>query len=267
VITGGKEIRTMSPAVSMPLGEFIGRHHEEIIGEFSTFARTLMPPGSEMTEFDLRDHAKEMLTAITQDLNTAQSGEQQSEKSKGRGSANVMIASGRLHAEARIEHGFAPGQMLAEFRALRASVLRLYERSGNTDIAGVTRFNESIDEVMTESMTRYAAKTDLYRDQFVGILSHDLRSPLSAITAGAALLAASANEDQRQARVAGRILSSAHRMERMIGDLLDLTRTRLGGGIPLKCVETDLQQLCTEALLEVQAAHPEAVSTSAQSAM
>jgi hypothetical protein len=34
-------------------------------------------------------------------------------------------------------------------------------------------------------MTRYSAQTDLYRDQFIGILSHDLRSPLGAITAGA----------------------------------------------------------------------------------
>jgi signal transduction histidine kinase len=170
-----------------------------------------------------------------------------------------MAMSGRLHAEERIAHGFTPGQVLAEFRALRASVLRLYERSGQTDLQGVTRFNEAIDEVLTESMTRYSAKTDLYRDQFIGILSHDLRNPLSAITAGAALLAASANEDHRQARVAARILNSAQRMERMIADLLDLTRTRLGGAIPLQRVPTDLQQLCEEVLLEVQAARPGAV--------
>ena len=243
----------------MPLGEFIRQHHDEIVGEFSAFARTLIPLGSDMTETDLRDHAKDMLTAIAQDLKTEQSAEEQSDKSQGHGAANVMEASGRLHAEGRIDHGFTPGQVLAEFRALRASVLRLYEHSGHTDIAGVTRFNEAIDEVLTESITRYAARTDLYRDQFIGILSHDLRSPLSAITAGAAFLAASVNDDQRQARVAGRILNSAQRMERMIADLLDLTRTRLGGVIPLKLARLDLQQLCDEVLLEVQAAHPDAV--------
>jgi signal transduction histidine kinase len=243
----------------MSLGEFIDHHHDEIVGEFSAFARTLIPPGLGMTETELRDHAKEMLTAIAQDLKTEQTADEQSEKSKGHGAAKVMAASGRLHADARIEHGFTPGQVLAEFRALRASVLRLYERSGHTDISGVTRFNEAIDEVLTESVTRYAAKTDLYRDQFIGILSHDLRSPLSAITAGAGLLAASANNDQRQARVAARIINSAQRMERMISDLLDLTRTRLGGAIPLNRVRSDLRQLCEEVLLEVQAGHPEAV--------
>jgi signal transduction histidine kinase len=249
---------TMPGTSSIPLRDFIDRHHDEIIGAFSGFARTLMPTGSDPTETDLRDHAKEMLTAIGRDLRTAQSIEERSEKSEGHGSANVMARSGGRHAEGRIQHGFTPGQVLAELRALRASVLRLYERSGSTDIAGVARFNEAIDEVVTESMTRYAAKTELYRDQFIGILSHDLRSPLSAITAGGALLAASVH-DPRQARVAARILNSAQRMERMIADLLDLTRTRLGGAIPLNPVRTDLRQLCEEVLLEVQAAHPAAV--------
>ena len=158
-----------------------------------------------------------------------------------------------------LHHGFTLVQVLAEFRALRASVLRLYELSGEADLAGVRRFNEAIDEALTESVTRYSAQTDLYRDQFVGILSHDLRSPLGAITAGAALLAHAAADDQRQARVAARILNSAQRMARMIADLLDLTRTRLGGVIPLKAVRTDLQSVCEEVVLEVQASHPDAV--------
>ena len=241
------------------LCDFIERHHTEIIGEFSAFARTLMPGRSDMSERDFRDHAKEMLTAIVRDMYTEQSVDEQSAKSMGSGEAHVMEASGRLHAEGRIHHGFSPAQVLAEFRALRASVLRLYELTGHTDLAGVRRFNEAIDEALTESITVHAAKTDLYRDQFVGVLSHDLRSPLSAITAGAALLAASADADQRQARVAARILNSAQRMARMIADLLDLTRTRLGGEIPLKRALTDLEQVCHEVVLEIQASRSDAL--------
>ena len=59
--------------------------------------------------------------------------------------------------------------LLAEFRALRASVLRLYERRGDVpDLAGIRRFNESIDEALMESMTRYGIMTDLYRDHSSG---------------------------------------------------------------------------------------------------
>jgi signal transduction histidine kinase len=249
----------MSRREAETLSDFIERHHSEIIGEFSAFARALMPGRSDMSERDFQDHAKQMLTAIAQDMNTEQSVDEQSAKAKGMGSAHGMVASGRLHAEGRSHHRFTPAQVLAEFRALRASVLRLYELAGHTDLAGVRRFNEAIDEALTESVTVHAAKTDLYRDQFIGVLSHDLRSPLSAITAGAALLAASADADQRQGRVAARILNSAQRMERMIGDLLDLTRTRLGGEIPLNRTRTDLEQVCQEVVLEIQASHSDAI--------
>jgi hypothetical protein len=58
----------------MSLNGFIRAHHEEIISEFARFARTLMPPGPEMTEAELRDHAEEILTAVVQDRATCSCG-------------------------------------------------------------------------------------------------------------------------------------------------------------------------------------------------
>ena len=49
---------------AMSLAEFIRTHHEEIIRAFSAFAQTLMPPGAEMTEAELRDYAKQHLAAF-----------------------------------------------------------------------------------------------------------------------------------------------------------------------------------------------------------
>ena len=242
----------------MSLRAFIHHHHEEIVSEFAVFARTLMPPGIDMTEVELRDHAAEILTAVVQDINTPQTGEEQSLKSRGRGSANMMEASGKLHADDRIQHGFTFRAVLAEFRALRATVLRLYAQSGASDLSDVQRFNEAIDEALTESMDRFAIQTDLFRDQFIGVLSHDLRTPLGAITAGAALLALPDDSPQRRSRVVSRIMNSAQRMERMIGDLLDLTRTRLGGSMPLKRQPVDLQQVCEEVIMEIGAGQPDA---------
>ena len=91
-------------------------------------------------------------------------------------------------------------------------------------------------------MERFAEKTDLFRNQFIGVLSHDLRGPLGAVIAGAALLAVPEDNPQRRGRVVTRVMRSAQRMERMIGDLLDLTHARLGGTIPLKRRQADLQQ-------------------------
>jgi signal transduction histidine kinase len=149
----------------MSLTEFIRGHHEEIIRDFAAYAKTLMPPGAEMTDAELRDHAKQMLTAVVEDMQLRQTPQEEHHKSQGRGSARTMEASGRLHAADRIAHGYTFQAVLAEFRALRASVLRLYEDTGASDLADVRRFNEAIDEALTESMQQFASETNLLREE------------------------------------------------------------------------------------------------------
>jgi signal transduction histidine kinase len=110
--------------------------------------------------------------------------------------------SGRLHADHRIAQGFDVNQVLAEFGALRASVLRLYAAGGGeADLHGVERFNEAMDEALAASVRRFSDQVALYKDQFVGVLSHDLRAPLSAITAGAALLTRTGEIEAQRVRV------------------------------------------------------------------
>ncbi len=107
----------------MSLPRFIRGHYEEIIREFAAYAKTLMPPGAAMTDAELRDHAKAMLKAVVEDMELRQTPEEAHHKSHGRGSARTQEASGRLHAADRIAHGYTFQAVLAEFRALRASVL------------------------------------------------------------------------------------------------------------------------------------------------
>ena len=70
------------PAAEQPksLSAFIQRSHSEIIDEFSAFARTLMPPDSPMSEAEMRDHCKNLLIAIAEDLDEEQTSHEQSEK-------------------------------------------------------------------------------------------------------------------------------------------------------------------------------------------
>jgi signal transduction histidine kinase len=217
----------------MSLSVFIRRHHPEIIGAFVGFAKTVMPQGVVRSDAELGDHVQEILTAIGHDLGTPQTLDEQSQNSQGRGVAHLMAASGTLHADVRIAHGFRREAVLAELRVLRATVLRLYVQHGESDLSELVRFNEAVDEAVTESMARFTARTEVLRDQLVGIISHDLRRPLAAITTGAALLAVPEDNPQRRARVTATIASSAQRMERMIGDLLDFTQVKLAGAIPI----------------------------------
>jgi PAS domain S-box-containing protein len=93
-------------------------------------------------------------------------------------------------------------------------------------------------------------RTVRFSEMFVGILGHDLRNPLSAITTAASLLARRAETD-KVSRPAARILSSAGRMARMIDQLLDFTRIRLGQGLPLSRSENDLAEVCRMAIDEL----------------
>jgi PAS domain S-box-containing protein len=92
---------------------------------------------------------------------------------------------------------------------------------------------------------------------FVGILGHDLRNPLSAVLAGAQILRHDLL-DARSARVLARIVSSGERMARMIEQLLDFTRARLGEGISVDRGSFDLAQLATEIVDECRSASPAA---------
>jgi two-component system sensor histidine kinase/response regulator len=91
-------------------------------------------------------------------------------------------------------------------------------------------------------------------ETFVGILGHDLRSPLSAIVAGTEILKYDLT-DERHQLVLQRMTSSTRRMREMIDQLLDLTRARLGGGVAISRVPVDARELVLRSIEELRIAH------------
>jgi sigma-B regulation protein RsbU (phosphoserine phosphatase) len=96
----------------------------------------------------------------------------------------------------------------------------------------------------------------LFAEQMVGIVSHDLRNPLSAIHMSSALLGMGAVPEQQRA-VLGRINRSVGRAERLITDLLDFTQARLGGGLAVERKSVDLHEVIAESVSELAVAFPE----------
>ena len=92
-------------------------------------------------------------------------------------------------------------------------------------------------------------------EMFTAVLGHDLRTPLSVITTSAWIVNARSEDPTVRAAVQ-RMVQSSRTMGRMIGDLLDLTRARLGGGIPVTREPCDLAAVARRALEECGAAHP-----------
>jgi signal transduction histidine kinase len=95
-----------------------------------------------------------------------------------------------------------------------------------------------------------------FRERFIGILGHDLRNPLNAIMLSARQLRRRGAMSPVQQQLAQRIEASAARMGNMISDILDLTRARLSGGIPLHLAPTSLPSVCRQVVEELTVAHP-----------
>lgn len=95
-----------------------------------------------------------------------------------------------------------------------------------------------------------------FREEFIGVVGHDLRNPLSAILTGGHLLLDQGRLTKSQMLVAQRIISSARRMNRMVDELVDFARGRLGSGIPISRNATDLRHVCQAVVDELHLTHP-----------
>jgi signal transduction histidine kinase len=244
------------------LSSFIRANIEEILTEWETFARSL-PVADAMDIVALRDHAKEMLGVIMADLEQPQSGREQADKAKGLSDAErraPLATAAQEHGAGRAGSGFTVEEMVAEFRALRASVIRLWSRrqneAGIAALEDMTRFNEAVDQAIAESIAQYATEVGQSKDRFLAILGHDLRTPLGAIiTSAQFMLDLDGLEEPHLALITG-IGDSARRMNQMVTDLLDFTRTRFGDDIPIERADTDLADVVRSVVTEISAQHP-----------
>jgi signal transduction histidine kinase len=149
-------------------------------------------------------------------------------------------------------------QIIAEYRALRSCVLRLWRTDDPESFAGgaaeIVRFAEAVDQNIGEAIPYYQEREIQYRDRFLGILGHDLRNPINAISLSASLLADDGlNEEQQQ--MAARIQRSTLRLDRVVTDILDFARGRLGSPIPLTLSPANLAALVREVVDEVRSTH------------
>jgi signal transduction histidine kinase len=124
---------------------------------------------------------------------------------------------------------------------------------------GVPLVVSILDDITDEHrLLEEREQTVRFVETFVGMLGHDLRAPLNAITMGAWLLEHQASPGARDEKRVRQIAASAKRMARMVDDLLDLTRVRLAGGVPVQRKTTDLVPVVAAVVGELQSAHPSA---------
>ncbi len=246
----------------MRLHEFIVLELDTILSQWEEFAATQTPAASHMSQLELRNHAEPILLAIARDLQTPQTREQQAEKAMGRApaSAGAPETAAQTHAVLRARIGFDICQLVAEYRALRASVLHLWLDQGHPDSSAlddVIRFNEAIDQALAESIGHFNGQVEQARNLLLGMLGHDMRSPLQAIQMTATQLAA-INAGDEVTHAASVLIRSGARMQALLDDLVDFNRTRLGLGIRVFPAEVDMAVLFAEEIEQLRAAYPRA---------
>jgi signal transduction histidine kinase len=250
-------------ALSVRLSAFINTHVEEILVEWEAFSRRRVPEGEWRSDAGLRDHLGELLNVISRDLETPRRTERARAEPEIelREKAHVETV-GEKHGAGRAEQGFTLAQTTAEFPLLRSCVMRLWLHSRTSvspdDIDDLARFNEAIDVALRTSVSQYVERIDRSKEMFLGILGHDLRNPISAIVMSAKLMLEMPDERHERRELAKRIVSIGERMHHMVGDLLDFTRSRLGGQIAIERHSADLAKTMREAADEFTTAHPDA---------
>jgi signal transduction histidine kinase len=244
----------------MRLSKFITENIEVILQEWEDFAVTLHPLNS-ANKTQLRDDAKDMLAAICLDLDSYQSAQESINKSKGNAPQVADDTAAESHAVDRMQAGFTVEELMAEYRALRASVLRLWQnrvkKANEFDLQDMLRFNEAIDQSITESITRFSAMVRDSQHVFLAILGHDVRNPLGAISMGTHLIMQDTTLPPRHLKVANQVLRSTQRVADIVSDLLDYSTSHLGGGIPVTLAEYNLSMECESVVQEMKLFHPE----------
>ena len=139
-----------------------------------------------------------------------------------------------------------------------ADTVLVKQREANEKLVSATMLAQDLmDEAETakehaEESERAHRVVAEFREMFIGILGHDLRNPLGTIGIAAGSLIQRGRLDEHDAEMAARIIRSSQRMSRMITQVLDLTRARLGGGLPIEPKPADLREICRNVVEEFE---------------
>jgi signal transduction histidine kinase len=243
----------------MRLSQFILENLEPLLQEWENFARSLSS-GRVMTIDALRNDAERMLRFVAADMETAQTRAQETAKAIGHGLALPpgQVSAAQEHGVTRAVERFSLIELVSEYRALRASVTRMWVDAVPVtaeSVAQLIRFNEAIDQILAEGVSKFTERMDRDADLFTASVGHDLSNPVNAISMSARALSGSRNLSETERSAAVRIEHAARRLRGMLIELRDFTRTRLGGLVHVEAEPCDVAAMVRNVVDELAAAY------------
>jgi signal transduction histidine kinase len=244
----------------MRLSRFIADNLEAILHQWEDFARSLSR-GRSLSIEALRDDAEQMLRFVAADMESEQTPQEEIAKANGRrpvAPPNAPSAA-QQHGVARAVERFSLVELVAEYRALRASVIRMWVDAvpvTKESVAQIVRFNEAIDQILAEGVAKFSARLDQEADLFTASIAHDLSNPLNAVAMSARRLVVSANLSSSDRVAVQRIERASERLTTMLEDLRDFTRIRLDGHLSLHRELCDVAELVRNVAAELEPVYP-----------
>jgi len=233
------------------LSTFIREQRDAIVREWMARAGNL-PSAQGLTPERLHDHLPTMLDRLSDAIERRDEGPRPLEDLP------------EQHGLLRFHDGYDLRQVVAEYRLLRHVISQMY--TDHADMSEEARaaseplivMHEAVDRAISEAVDQHAVERDRVRDRFIAMLGHDLREPLNTILfTENGQLSRAGDLDAATMRATARTVNAAKRMERMIADLLDFARGRLGGGISVVPERVDARALLNETVQDIAHTHPD----------
>lgn len=257
---------TMTPNAlpGCALADLLERRREAIIHRWAERVRADGVADETLSPSALRNSLPEFLTQVAAALRR-----QAPQAACEAAPATEYVA--REHGRQRYRVGFDLRNLVVEYNVLREVLFAVIDESGlPLHMADVRVVCAAFSKGIAEAVDQFARERDedvqassaererasAFEQQLIAIVSHDLRGPLAAILIAAEAASRRGEIDEKTARLLLRIQTGAHRATRLINDLLDFTRQRMSGGIPIRPQEVSLRELVQEAIEEATTMFP-----------
>lgn len=244
----------------MRLHEFITENIEQILSKWEDSAQTVKSPMTSIDAQKLRNQIACILATIAKDMQTANTEYVNIKKPNSRDHSSDADSPAKVHAMGRYAAGLSMDHTVLHHLILRSSVLGLWFSTvyfiDDHYIEDMIRFNEVTDQSIVESIVSYGQAAESARKNVLGVLAHDLRSPLNAVLMASDLLCKNYSLAHSEAKLAAQISASVCRANKMVGDLLDIARFNCGIGLSVNFEECNLCALCASVVEELRTGFP-----------
>lgn len=154
------------------------------------------------------------------------------------------------HTVQRFRHGFPIDSVVHEYARLRRCMREV------ADVSLGAQLDDALDAATACATKRYLLQREELRDRFIGVLAHDLRSPLACVTMASEIMLAG-ERTPRERTILELVLDSADRMQRMVNDVLAWARESAGDMFPIHTSTQDMAAILSQVAQETQLAHGE----------